>query len=223
MATKRRIKIKKAADAEEQTPVTDERPEAAVEEEAPVSVTEPAEQEEVSAETVESIELPADPLTELQTRVDQLEDKLLRARAEAQNQQKRAAAEHAEAIRYANAGLMRSLLGVLDDFERSLAALENDDTPPAVVKGVRLIYENLLKVMREGGLGEIEALHKPFDPSLHEAMMQQPNGDHPDGTVIEEVARGYRLHDRVIRPSKVVVSKAPEKQDAAKDKDEPSG
>lgn len=222
MGTKRRIKIRKAAGAEEQTQVTDEGSEAAVEE-ACCPVTEPAEEERVSAESVESTEPPADPLTELQTRVDQLEDKLLRARAEAQNQQKRAAAEHSEAIRYANAGLVRSLLGVLDDFERSLAALENDDTPPALVEGVRLIYENLLKVMREGGLGEIEALHKPFDPSLHEAMMQQPNGDYPDGTVIEEVARGYRLHDRVIRPSKVVVSKAPEKRDAASDDDEPSG
>jgi molecular chaperone GrpE len=165
----------------------------------------PGPQEETAATTAEA---EADPVAALQARVEELEDRLLRARADAQNAAKRAAAECADAVRYGNAQLMKSLLGVLDDFNRSLEALEKEQAPKSVIEGERLIYENLLKALQAAGLQEIEALHQPFDPSQHEAMLQQPSADHPPGTVLQEVAKGYRLHDRVIRPSKVIVSKA---------------
>ncbi|UCF34662.1 MAG: nucleotide exchange factor GrpE [Phycisphaerales bacterium] len=164
-------------------------------------------QEETATTTAEA---EVDPVAALQARVEELEDRLLRARADAQNAAKRAAAECADAVRYGNTQLMKSLLSVLDDFNRSLEALEKEQAPKSVIEGERLIYENLLKALQAAGLHEIDALHQPFDPSRHEAMLQQPSADHPTGTVLQEVAKGYRLHDRVIRPSKVIVSKAVE-------------
>ena len=151
---------------------------------------------------------PDDQVQELQAKVETLEDGLLRAKADYQNLVRRSALERSEAVRYANAELMRSLLGVLDDFERSVVAAGNSDNLASVVDGVRLVHENLLNALRNHGLERIEALHRPFDPHVHEAMMQQPSAEHPPGTVLEEVAKGYQLRDRVIRPAKVVVSSA---------------
>lgn len=151
---------------------------------------------------------PANPVERLQAKVDALEDSLLRAKADYRNFQRRSAIERSEAIRYANAEMMKPLLGVIDDFERSLAAAEAVDDSEPVIDGVRLVYENLMKVLRLQGLVSIEALHRRFDPSIHEAMMQRPSKDHPPGTVVEEIAKGYRLGERVLRPTKVTVSAA---------------
>ncbi len=146
----------------------------------------------------------------LRAKVEELEDRLLRAKADTQNLRRRFAVEQSSAIRYANAELMKSLLGILDDFERSLAATETSDNLQAVVDGAELVYQNLIQALRSQGLHAIDALHEPFDPNVHEAIMQQPSTDYPVGTVVEEIAKGYRLHDRVIRPTKVVVSKEPD-------------
>ncbi len=187
----------------------------------------------------------SNPLQELQARVEKLQDSLLRAKADYQNLLRRSAIERADAIRYANAELMKSLLGVIDDFERSLAATsrarkEADNLQPvvdktsrarqeadnlhAVVDGVRLVHQNLILALRAGGLQAVDALHEPFDPGIHEAMSQQPSADYPPGTVVEEVAKGYRLHDRVLRPTKVIVSKRPDagpaKREDAADQEE---
>ncbi|MHC4697210.1 MAG: nucleotide exchange factor GrpE [Planctomycetota bacterium] len=178
--------------------------------------TEDAQADEQTAETAEpeagadaeqSVEEVVDPVEELQNKVASLEDSLLRAKADYQNLQRRSAQEHGQAIRFANAELMRSLLGVLDDFERSLEAAQGADTAASVVDGVRLVYDNLMKALRARGLESIEAVDKPFDPHVHEAMMQQPSADHPPGTVLAEVAKGYLLGERVLRPAKVIVSK----------------
>ncbi len=152
----------------------------------------------------------SNPLQELQARVEKLEDSLLRAKADYQNLRRRSAIERADAIRYANAELMKSLLGVIDDFERSLAATKTSNNLQAVVDGVRLVHQNLILALRAGGLQAVDALHEPFDPGIHEAMSQRPSADFPPGTVVEEVAKGYRLHDRVLRPTKVIVSKRPD-------------
>lgn len=159
-----------------------------------------------------------DSVPELQAKVERLQDSLLRAKADFQNMQRRSNNERADAIRYANAELLKSLLGVVDDFERSLAAAKSSDNLKAVVDGVGLVHENLLSVLRAQGVATIEALHKPFDPGVHEALMQQPSADHPPGTIVEEIAKGYRLGDRVLRPAKVVVSKAVEPDGDADDK-----
>jgi molecular chaperone GrpE len=147
--------------------------------------------------------------SELQARIESLEDALLRAKADYQNFQRRATTERFDAVRYANAELMRSLLNAMDDFDRTLAA-SNDATLDTIVAGVRLVYENLQKALADNGLEIIEAKGQSFDPAIHQALLQQPSDEHMPGTVIEQVTRGYRLRDRVLRPARVVVAKAPD-------------
>ena len=144
------------------------------------------------------------------------QDKFLRAKADYQNLQKRAAEQQRNAIHYANADFARALLQVLDDFERTLEAAEKAPEADSVVAGVKLVYEKLLKLLGDHDVEPIESLGQPFDPHLHEALMQEPSETLPPDSVLREIQRGYKLHDRVLRPSRVVVSKAPdpsEKQD----------
>jgi molecular chaperone GrpE len=147
---------------------------------------------------------------DLQAKVERLEDSLLRARADLQNAQRRATTERLDAVRYANAQLMKSLVPIVDDFERALSTASQTANEAALVKGVRLVYENLIKALADHGLETIEALDQPFDPTMHEALMQKPTTAVPSGTVVDQVARGYRLGGRVVRPAKVIVAKAPD-------------
>jgi len=154
-----------------------------------------------------------DPTTELQARIESVEDALLRAKADYQNAQRRSTAERIDAVRFANADLMRSLVNVLDDFDRTLAA-SGEATLDSLIEGVRLVHENLQKALTDNGLETIEAKGASFDPTIHEALMQQPSDEFAPGTVIEQVTRGYRLRDRVLRPARVVVAKATDHDDA---------
>ncbi len=156
-----------------------------------------------------------DTIESLREKIAALEDTLLRAKADFANTQRRNEKSRLDAVQYANADLMRSLLGVLDDFERSLDAAGTAEDGKTIVEGVRLVYQNFKKALSDHGLEPIEALAKPFDPHVHEAIMQQPAADCDPNTVLEEVAKGYRLKDRVIRPAKVVVSKALDSPSAA--------
>ena len=151
-----------------------------------------------------------DTVGELQAKVDKLEDGLLRSRAELQNAQRRAATERLDAVRYANAELMKSLVHVVDDFERALSAADQSGDMKSLLEGMRLVYQNFSKALADHGLETVDALNQPFDPSLHEALMQQPTAEKPAGTVIEQAAKGYRLRGRVIRPARVIVAKAPD-------------
>lgn len=155
------------------------------------------------------------------TEAQEWKDRFLRAKAELLNYQRRMEKERAEAIKYANAGLARALLSILDDLERVVAS----DARPAgdmeaILNGVRLTLENFRKILREYHVQPIDATGKPFDPAVHEAMMQQPTTDHPPGTVIQEVGKGYRLHDRVLRPSQVIVARDAAPQDRGGDEAE---
>lgn len=159
------------------------------------------------AESAEGETRDSNPLAEMQARVDSLEESLLRAKAESQNIQRRAASERTEAIRFANAELMKSLIPVLEDFDRTLAAA--GAAPEAtLLEGTRMVHANLLKALTDFGLAPIEASGEAFDPTIHEALMHKPTADMPPGQVLEQVTRGYRLRDRVLRPARVIVSKA---------------
>jgi len=153
-----------------------------------------------------------DPVKALEAKVASLEDSLLRAKADYQNLLRRSAQERSDAVRFANAELMRSLLVVADDFERALTATKSTPNGEAIADGIRLVYDNFAKALQDHGLEPIEALHQPFDPTVHQALLQQPTDEYPPGTVVEEVAKGYRLQDRVVRAAKVVVAKAVEDQ-----------
>ena len=138
-----------------------------------------------------------------------LRDENLRLTAELRNVAQRAQREKQEALKYAEADFAKDLLVVLDDLERTRESARTAEDVQSVAEGVRIIYEHFLKVFREHGIEVIEARDKPFDPDLHEAMMQQPSEDHPTGIVLQEYLRGYKMHGRVIRPTKVVVSSGP--------------
>jgi molecular chaperone GrpE len=138
-------------------------------------------------------------------------DRLLRATADFDNYKKRAARERQDAIKYANEGLMQKLLPVLDNFEAALNAAQSTsgDNAQSLLTGISMIHQQLKAVLTEAGLEEIEAHGKPFDPNLHEAVSQAESSEHPEGNVMQQLRRGYRLRDRLLRPASVVVAKAP--------------
>lgn len=136
-------------------------------------------------------------------------DQALRAQADFDNYRKRTQRELAEERRYAALPVVRDLLPALDNLQRAVDAGQNVDDLSAMLKGVEMVAQQISEVLSRHGTAAIEAVGQPFDPNQHEAIQQMPSKEHPPMTVIDEVERGYRLHERVIRPSKVIVSVAP--------------
>jgi molecular chaperone GrpE len=133
-----------------------------------------------------------------------------RAEADFVNYKRRVEQERAEAGRLANAALIINVLPVLDDLERALASLDIRLAGLTWFDGIRLIYRKLQLVLENAGVTQIEAEGQPFDPRFHEAVMY---GEGEEGKVVAEVQRGYKLHDRVLRPAMVVVGKGKEKKE----------
>ena len=115
--------------------------------------------------------------------------------AELQNQQKRALRDKQEAQRYAESEFARELLVVIDDLERTLDSAKATTDAQALAEGVRIIYDHFLKVLRGRHIAPIESVGRPFDPAFHEALLQQPSADQPDGTVLQELASGHTKHE----------------------------
>jgi molecular chaperone GrpE len=137
-------------------------------------------------------------------------DRYLRAAAEFDNARKRAARERDEYTRYANESLLRELLPVLDNFERALQSARNETTAVAVTAGVELIQRELLRVLEKFGVTSFTSVGQPFDPERHEAIARVPAQGQPEGTVVDETARGYLLNGRVLRPAMVTVASSPD-------------
>ena len=196
------MKPRKPTDAEEprEAPGEPARAEGAPDREAPAMS---------SAGESGSAPAPETELEALQREARELRDKNLRLIADGRNFQQRAQREKQEAIKYAEADLARELLLVLDDLERTREAVRAGNEVTAIADGLRLMHERFLKVLKAHHIEPIEALRKPFNPDLHEALLQQPSDEHPAGTVMQEVARGYKMHERVLRPSRVTVSTGP--------------
>ena len=138
-------------------------------------------------------------------------DRLLRLTADLDNYKKRAARERQDAVKFAHEGLMQKLIPVLDNFEAALAAVQSNETADAktLLTGIQMIQQQLKSVLTEAGLEEVEAHGKPFDPNLHEAVSQAESADHPEGHVMQQLRKGYRLRERLLRPATVVVAKPP--------------
>jgi len=152
---------------------------------------------------------------ELEQRVEALQGELedshnrhLRLAADFENYKKRARQESEEVRLYAAIGLVDRLLPVLDYFNRVLEHAP-EDVDENWLKGVRLTATKLDEVLTSVGLQPIEAVGAPFDPKLHEAIGSEESDEHPEDTVVRELRRGYRLHDRVVRPALVKVSRKP--------------
>jgi molecular chaperone GrpE len=133
-----------------------------------------------------------------------------RTRADFENYQKRMKRDLAEERRYAQAPLAADLLAALDNLERAIAVAEQAGEKGPLVQGVAMVQTQLLDILRRHGITRIEALSRPFDPNLHQAVMQQPSQEHPPMTVLQVLEPGYVIHDRVLRPARVAVSTAPE-------------
>jgi len=138
-------------------------------------------------------------------------DKMLRLQAEFENTRKRMERDKQDFIKFANERIILELLNILDDLERTveLAQTKHQDLS-AFLKGVEMILAHLYELLKEYGVKPIEGNGKIFDPNFHEALMQVEEKDLPEHTIVEELQKGYLLNDRVIRTSKVKVSKKQE-------------
>lgn len=151
---------------------------------------------------------PAGELTMLRAEKDALADTLVRRQADFENYRKRIERERSEEGRRAQARLVEDLLPVLDGFERALSA-HDDPAYEEYRKGLEIIYKQLWDTLARHGLERIEAAGKPFDPHVHQAIDRVETLELPDGTVAEVLQQGYRIHDRVLRPSAVRVAVHP--------------
>lgn len=137
---------------------------------------------------------------------DEYLDLLQRTKAEFENYQKRNQREREQERRFWHAPLARDLLPVIDNLERATEAAKKAGETGPLVQGVALVQNQLVDMLRRHGITRIEALGKPFDPNLHQAVMQQPSADQPPQTVLQVLEQGFMIHDRVLRPAAVVVA-----------------
>ncbi len=148
-----------------------------------------------------------DRITELMAKLKAAETEVLKSHAEAENFRKRLQRDADQQLRYANLPLVRDMLDVIDNLKRATGAAGNDAANASVLlDGVKMVTQQLADVLTKYACRPIESVGKPFDPNFHEAIAQMPSAEVPAGSVAQEVAVGYTLHDRVIRPSQVIVS-----------------
>jgi molecular chaperone GrpE len=146
-------------------------------------------------------------LAEMEAELIKYKDAALRAAADLDNYRKRVSRERDESIKYSNAAFLERLIPVLDNFELGLQAARNAPEATAIVDGLSMVYKQLQDFLANSGVETIEAAGQTFDPNLHEALAQEESHDIPEGKVIRQARRGYRLRDRLLRPANVVVSK----------------
>jgi molecular chaperone GrpE len=139
---------------------------------------------------------------------DQFLDLLKRTQADFDNYQKRIQRDRDQERRYSQAPLAADLLPVLDNLERATAAAKQAGETGPLVQGVAMVQSQLLDLLKRHGIKPIDAKGTPFDPNLHQAVMQQPAADVPPHTVLQVLEQGFMIHDRVLRPAKVIVSAA---------------
>jgi molecular chaperone GrpE len=148
---------------------------------------------------------------QLQTAIqerDQFKEKWTRAIADLDNYRRRIQREMEEDRKYAALPLLKSLLPTFDGLDRAVFAASQSKNAEELIKGVQLTIKQLETGLNGFGAKTIVAVGQPFDPNVHEAISQVPSADHPPMTVVQDVERGYMLHDRVVRPTKVIVTKA---------------
>ena len=160
---------------------------------------------EIEDEDSES-EKDSDKLKELELEISNLKDKLLRKAAEFENYKRRTENDQLSLLTYAAESFIKKLLPVVDDFERSLEHINDAQDIDAIKNGLKLIYEKFMKVLEEQGVKKIEAVGKVFDVDFHEALLQRADDSVEPNTVLEEIEKGFKYKDKVIRHSKVIVS-----------------
>ena len=148
-------------------------------------------------------------LSDLRGELEEVKDRSLRAQAELENYRKRAARQMEEERRYANLPFLADLLPVWDNTVRAIEAAEKTPDVAKLLEGFKMVAGQLERVLTAHHCTRIQALHKPFDPHRHQAISQQPSAEYPPNTVLLVAQEGFLFHDRVVRPSQVIVSTAP--------------
>ena len=188
-------------------------------EESEVSEAEESNAEDKSEDSPEAEAL-ANLTTEYETYKAESEkqrDQMLRTIAEFDNSRKRAEREKEESLKYALESFVKELIPTIDSIERAIQSTKESQDVDALVEGVEMIYKGILSALEKRGVTPIEAVNKPFDPMQHEAAMHVESESVPENVVIEEWQKGYMLHNRMIRPSMVSVSKGKGEQVAESD------
>ena len=159
------------------------------------------EAESLAGKTIE------DRLSEKEREAQENYDKWLRSLAELENYKKRQEREKAELCKFAQESLIRGLLPVLDNIDRAIEHSKINHVPASFIEGLELARKSFWEVLQKNGVEAINAAGEKFDPNFHEAIMQQEDPEREENTIISEAQKGYMLHDRLLRPSMVVVAK----------------
>jgi len=151
-------------------------------------------------------------LEEKEKEITEHHDRLLRLAADFENYKKRAAREKEDWAKFANEDLLRAILPFIDNLERAINHAQKVVDTGVLIEGVRLTIQQILQTLNRFGLSSFQSVGKPFDPTVHEAMLVVETDKHEPNQVVEEVQKGYLLNDRLLRPATVSVSKPPEKE-----------
>jgi molecular chaperone GrpE len=151
-------------------------------------------------------------IAKLEAQVAELKDRLLRTHADADNARKRLLREKEDAVRYAAESFLERLLPVLDNFEMGMSAAKSATDAKAIAQGLEMVLAQFQQALREAGVEAIESVGQPFDPHRHEALGHHETHDHPEGHIVSQTRKGYKLKDRLLRPASVFVAKTPEEK-----------
>ncbi len=174
-----------------------------------IPVTESNPDENPAAASTATEQAKDDSTEGLEADLNRFRDLALRSQADFENYKKRCAREKEEAIKYANSALLEKLIAIVDNFELGLEAARAEGEKSPVFSGMSMVFKQLMDFLTENGLKPIDATGQKFDPNLHEAIAHEPSEQFAENVVIRQTRRGYRLKDRLLRPSSVVVSSGP--------------
>ncbi|MDX8359533.1 MULTISPECIES: nucleotide exchange factor GrpE [Bacillaceae] len=145
-------------------------------------------------------------INDLEKKLDEAENRTFRIQADFDNFRRRTRLDREAAEKYRAFNLVSDILPVLDNFERALQVEADDDKTKSILQGMEMVYRQLFDALQKEGVEVIEAAGESFDPHLHQAVMQVEDAEHDPNTVVEELQKGYKLKDRVVRPSMVKVN-----------------
>jgi molecular chaperone GrpE len=169
--------------------------------------------------------LPEDLIIKLNEEISSLKDQRLRAIAELENFRKRAEKDQSDALKYGISNFAKEIINIRDNIERAQSSIsdeaKNNEAIKSVIEGIDLIAQSVVSTFEKIGIKKIESLNEKFDHNLHQAMMEMENDELEPGTIVQELIPGYTLHDRLLRPAMVGVSKKPKKNEDNADKSAP--
>ena len=185
-------------------------------------------EEQVSEEPKDQEEAeisPEDLIEKLNEEITSLKDQRLRAIAELENFRKRAEKDQSDALKYGISNFAKEIITIRDNIERAQSSIsdeaKNNEAIKSVIEGIDLIAQSVVSTFEKIGIKKIESLNEKFDHNLHQAMMEIENDELEPGTIVQELIPGYTLHDRLLRPAMVGVSKKPKKNEDNADKSAP--